>query len=66
MQLGPDLVYGSNLFFSSKNTKNPGFSAWNKKRRDSTLINTFYDLFEIEPDLFKDLILDDSVSYMPI
>ena len=65
MRLGPDLVYGSNPPVSLKNTKNPGSLARNKKRGDSTLINAFHDLLQIEPDLFEDLILDDPVSYTP-
>ena len=65
MRLRPDLVYRFNPSVSSKNTKNPGSSARNRKDRDSTLINAFYDLLQIEPDLFEDLILDDPVSYTP-
>ena len=65
MRLGPDLVYGPNPFVSSRNTKNPGSSARNKKRGDSTLINAFQDLLQIEPDLFEDLVVDDPVSYKP-
>ncbi len=65
MRLGPDLIYGPNPFVSSKNTQSPGLSARNKKRGDSTFINIFQDLLQIEPDLFEDLVLDDPVSYTP-
>lgn len=65
MRSGPDLVYGPNPPVSSKNTKDPGSSARNQKLGDSTLINAFHDLLQIEPDLFGDLILDDPVSYPP-
>ena len=64
MQLESDLVYGSNPSISSKNTKSPDSSARNRKREDSTLINDFHNLLQIESDLFKDLILDDLVLYM--
>ena len=66
MQPQSDLIYGFNLYISLKNTKNPGSSAWNNKHGDLTLINAFYNLLEIEADLFKGLTLDDLVSYMPI
>ena len=48
-----------------KNTKNHSSLVQNGKHRDSTLINAFYDLLKIKSDLFKDLILNDSVLYMP-
>ncbi len=54
-----------NLSVSSKNTQSPGHSARNKKRADSTFINTFQDLLKIEPDLFEDLVLNDPVSFTP-
>ncbi len=65
MRLRPDLIYGLNLFVSPKNTQSPGTSARNKKRGDSTFINAFQDLLQIEPDLFEDLVLEDQVSYTP-
>ena len=58
-------VYGPNPSGSLKNTKIPGSSARNKKRGDSILIKAFRDLLQVEPDLFKDLVLDDLVSYTP-
>ena len=65
MRLGPDLIYGSKPLVSSKNTKTPSSSARNKNRGDSSLINAFHDLLQIEQDLFEDFILDDPVSYTP-
>ncbi len=62
MRLGPDLIYGPNLPISLKNTKKTGSSAWNKNCEDHALINAFQDLFRIEPDVFKELVLDDFVS----
>ena len=66
MRLAPDLIYGPNPPISSKNTKNPGSSAWNKKCEDQALINAFQDLLRIEPDVFEELVLDDLVSNTPI
>lgn len=48
MQLGHNLVYRSNLFVFLKNIINTYFSSQNKKYKDSTLINTFYNLFQIK------------------
>ncbi len=62
MRPGFDLIYMLNPPFSSKNIKNPGSSARNKKCEDHTLINAFQDLLQIEPDVFKELALDDLVS----
>ena len=65
MQLGSDLIYGLNLSVFSKNNQSSGPSARNKKRGDSTFVNVFQDLFQIEPDLFEDLVLNDQVSCIP-
>lgn len=65
MRLEPNLVYRSNLFVLSKNNKNSDSLAWNRKRRDLILMNTFYDFFSIKLDLFEDLILDNPILYMP-
>lgn len=40
-----DLIYRSNSFISSKNTKTSNTSTWNKKRKDQALIKAFQDLF---------------------
>ncbi len=56
MQLGLDLIYRLNSSFSLKNTQSPGPSALNKKQGDSTFINGFQDLLQIEPDLFENLV----------
>ena len=59
MRLGP------NPPISSKNTKNPGSSARNKKHEDQVLINPFQDL-RIELDVFEELVLDDLLPNTPI
>ena len=46
-----------------KNPKNPSSSVQNRKCGVSTRINAFHNLLQIKPDIFKDLILDDLVSY---
>ena len=62
MRLGPDLIYGPNPLISSKNTENINSSTWNKKYDNQVLANAFQDLFQIEPDVFEELVLDNSVS----
>ena len=63
IQIGPDLVYGSNPLIFLKNIQNSSSSTCNGKHRDSIRINIFYNLLPIETNLFEDLILDDLVSY---
>ncbi len=65
MPIGPDLIYKPNPSVFSKNTQSPSPSAQNKKRGDSTFMNTFQHLLQMEPDLFEDLVLDDQASYTP-
>ena len=60
MRLGPNLIYGPNLFISSKNTKNISSSTQNKKYDNQVLANAFH-LLRIEPDVFEELVLDDPV-----
>ncbi len=55
------MIYGPNLFISSKNTKTSDTSAQKEKREDQTLINAFQDLIQIEPDIFEELNLDDLI-----
>lgn len=61
MRLGLDLIYRFNPPIFSKNIKTSSTSARNKKHTDQALINTFQDLFQINPDIFEELDLDDLI-----